>query len=80
MSSVPSIGASFNWLQSASSASSSGIADWMSPSSRPTAMELAASAFAEAQQIKVSNLNSIAVRQGIATQHKKLAGVIDFSA
>ena len=85
MTSVSSVGASFlqtssspgsNWVQDTVSANLSATPDWMDPtaSKGPDAVALAANAFAAAQQIRSTNLNSLAVNAGIALLSKQLTG------
>jgi hypothetical protein len=63
-----------NWVQDTLSASADS-ADWMDPNaSGPDAVSLAANAFAAAQQIKLTNENSLAVNQGISVLSSQLAG------
>jgi hypothetical protein len=62
-----------NWMQDVAT-STAATADWMSNSKGPSMMELAANAFAAAQQIRVTNRNTIAVNTGIANMRAQLAG------
>jgi hypothetical protein len=68
-----------NWMQDVATATAA-TADWMSNSKGPTSMELAANAFAAAQQIKMSNRNTIAVNTGIAKMRAQLAGKVNVLA
>ena len=61
-----------NWMQDVAT-STAATADWMSKSKGPSSTELAANAFAAAQQIRVSNRNSIAVNTGISKLRARLA-------
>ena len=76
---VASLTAGGNWMQDVATSTASS-ADWMSKSKGPSAPELAANAFAAAQQIKLSNLNSMAVNKGIATLRAKLNGKVNVLA
>ena len=64
-----------NWVQDTLNATV-GSADWMDPtaSSGPDAVTLAANAFAAAEQINLTNQNSIAVNTGISVLSKQLTG------
>lgn len=71
---LQAVQSSGNWLQDTATADAAGSADWMDPSSSgPDAVDLAANAFASAQQVKNTNLNSLAVNQGISTLEAELA-------
>lgn len=61
-----------NWMQDVATSTASN-ADWMSNSKGPSAIELAANAFAAAQQIRTTNRNTIAVNTGIAKMRAQLA-------
>jgi hypothetical protein len=83
MSSISSAGASFlqsqsnpggNWLQDTASATADS-SDWMDPNaSGPDSVDLAANAIAAAQQIRLTNENSLAVNQGISVLSAQLTG------
>lgn len=62
-----------NWMQDVATSTAS-TADWMSHSKGPSALELAANAFAAAQQIRVTNRNSIAVNTGMAHLRAQMLG------
>jgi len=63
-----------NWLQATASAAGSS-ADWMdSGASGPDAVAQAANAFAAAQQIELTNQNSLAVNTGINVLSAQLTG------
>jgi hypothetical protein len=63
-----------NWLQDSVSASASS-ADWMDPNaSGQDAVSLAANAFAAAQQLELTNKNSLAVNTGISVLSTQLTG------
>jgi hypothetical protein len=63
-----------NWVQDVASATSS--ADWMDPASGSgsDAISLAANAFAAAQQVNLTNKNSLAVNKGISVLSTQLTG------
>jgi hypothetical protein len=66
-----------NWLQATATAMASATADWMDPNASRSggdAVSLAANAFAAAEQIKSTNMNSIAVHAGISLLSKQLTG------
>jgi len=66
-----------NWLQSTATAEASGTANWIDPnysSSGADAVTLAANAFAAAEQIRSTNLNSLAVNAGISLLSKQMTG------
>ena len=83
MSSISSVSSNFlqsqstpggNWVQDAVS-SSADSADWMDPNaSGPDAVDLAANAFAAAEQVKLTNQNSLAVNTGISVLSAQLTG------
>jgi hypothetical protein len=60
------------WLQDTATALTANNSDWFSGSKGASATDLAANAFASIQQIRVTNLNSIAVNTGIARATKQL--------
>jgi hypothetical protein len=64
-----------NWVQDTLNATADS-ADWMDPtaSSGSDPVTLAANAFAAAQQIQLTNLNSLAVNTGISVLSKQLTG------
>jgi len=71
-----------NWVQNVSNASTSG-ADWMDPNSKSSGQDattLAANAFATAEQIQLTNKNSIAVNKGIAHAQAVLTGKVNVLA
>lgn len=71
-----------NWVQDVSNASTNG-ADWMDPHSKSSGLDsttLAANAFATAAQIKLTNMNSIAVNKGIAHANALLSGKVNILA
>ena len=63
-----------NWVQDVATATSS--ADWMDPSSASGSdtISLAANAFAAAQQVNLTNKNSLAVNKGISVLSSQLTG------
>src|SRR5450631_51907 len=66
-----------NWVQDTAVAEASATADWMDPnasSSGPDAVSLAANAFAAAEQVAMTNKNSLAVNTGLSVLSKQLAG------
>jgi hypothetical protein len=66
-----------NWVQDTATADASATADWMDPnasSSGGDAVELAANAFAAAEQISMTNKNTIAVNTGISVLSTQLTG------
>jgi hypothetical protein len=73
--SVPSSPGS-NWVQDTATADASATADWMDPnaSSGSDAVTLAANAFAAAEQIMMTNKNSLAVNTGISVLSNQLTG------
>jgi hypothetical protein len=77
MSGISSIGSTpgGNWVQDTLNATAD-EADWMDPnsSSGTDVVTLAANAFAAAQQIQLTNLNSLAVNTGISVLSKQLTG------
>jgi hypothetical protein len=63
-----------NWLQ-ATASSAADSADWMDPNaSGPDAVESAANAFAAAQQLELTDKNSLAVNTGINVLSGQLTG------
>ena len=76
LASVPSTSGG-NWVQSTATAEASATADWMDPnagSSGGDAISLAANAFAAAQQVAMTNKNSLAVNTGMSVLSKQLTG------
>jgi hypothetical protein len=71
-SSYAPLSAGGNWMQDVATSTAS-TADWMSNSKGPSAIDLAANAFAAAHQITVSSRNSIAVNTGIGKLRAQLA-------
>jgi hypothetical protein len=69
-----------NWVQNAAAPTSS--ADWMDPTagSTPDAISMAANAFAAAQQIELTNKNSLAVNTGISVLSSQLTGSVNILA
>ena len=65
-----------NWVQDTATADASASADWMDPnaSSGSDAVTLAANAFAAAEQISMTNTNSLAVNTGISVLSAQLTG------
>jgi hypothetical protein len=84
MSSISSVGSSAlqasspgsNWVQDTVNANLMATADWMDPtaSSAHDAVALAANAFAAAEQIRATNLNSLAVNTGMSVLSAQLTG------
>jgi hypothetical protein len=69
-----------NWVQNAATATSS--SDWMDPSATkgPDAISLAANAFAAAQQVELTNQNSLTVNKGMSVLSAKLTGKVNILA
>ena len=66
-----------NWVQDTATADAAATADWMDPnagSSGGDAISLAANAFAAAQQVAMTNKNSLAVNTGMSVLSKQLTG------
>jgi len=65
-----------NWVQDTATADASATADWMDPnaSSGSDTVTLAANAFAAAEQISMTNKNSLAVNTGISVLSAQLTG------
>jgi hypothetical protein len=71
---LQSIAPGGNWLQSAS-ASASGTSDWMDPSaSSDDPVADAANAFAAAEQVDTTDVNTLVVNEGISSAETQLAG------
>jgi hypothetical protein len=64
-----------NWVQSAVTSDSVGSADWMDPNGGGTdPVDLAANAFAAAEQTSTQGKSSLAVNQGISVLSSQLTG------
>jgi hypothetical protein len=65
-----------NWVQNTATAEASATADWMDPnaSSGPDPVALAANSFAAAEQIAMTNKNSLAVNTGMSVLSAQLTG------
>ena len=65
-----------NWVQDTATADASASADWMDPnaSSGSDSVTLAANAFAAAQQVMITNKNSLAVNTGMSVLSAQLTG------
>ena len=73
---LPASAPGSNWVQDTVNANLMATADWMDPtaSKASDAVSLAANAIAAAQQIRVTNLNSLAVNTGISVLSAQLTG------
>jgi hypothetical protein len=66
-----------NWVQSTATADASATADWMDPNGGAgggDAVTLAANAFAAAEQVAMTNKNSLAVNTGMSVLSAQLTG------
>jgi hypothetical protein len=66
-----------NWVQNTATANAAATADWMDPNAANSggdAVALAANAFAAAEQISLTNKNSLAINTGISVLSKQLTG------
>jgi hypothetical protein len=66
-----------NWVQDTATADAAATADWMDPNAANSggdAVTLAANAFAAAEQIAMTNKNSLAVSTGMSVLSAQLTG------
>jgi hypothetical protein len=72
--------AASNWVQSAVTSDSTGSADWMSPSASSDPVDMAANAFAAAEQQGASGKSSLAVNEGISVLQRQLGQSVNILA
>ena len=72
--------AASNWVQSAVTSDLTGSANWLSPSANADPVNMAANAFAAAEQMGASGKNSLAVNEGISVLQSQLGKSVNILA